>query len=270
MNKAIDITKPVQLDDGTPATFLEEVADPYNDGRLAGLFKVEGSFTTDYFSGAGSWNYYLDTGEWVGGGSSEKRLQNVPEVAPKIDWTKPIETVAGQPVELLPEKSDDGEYWRVRFGGSWGVRHYSEDGKHRYGGKPDIRNVAEVPAPVAPALDLTKPLQTRDGRSVVLITSEGRGKYPVLGYVGADTGPKSWTSEGKYQAHTGPHDEDLVNVEDKPAEIVVYACGYISRSNPTGVPAAINVFDGQALSSIHDFQVKLTIADGKVTAAELV
>ncbi|MGH6746419.1 hypothetical protein [Novosphingobium sp.] len=202
----VDITKPleaVHIATGKVVPMIFDRMSPVTSDRFYTKTAPDGAWSND------AWD--LD-----GQDACHYKAWTIRNVAPKIDWTKPLETVDGQRVELLPEKSDDGEYWRVRIGVSWGVRHYSEDGKHRFGDQPDIRNVAEVPAPAAPALDLTKPLQTRDGRSVVLITSEGRGKYPVLGYVGDDTGPTSGTSEGKYQAHTAQRDEDLVNVADKP------------------------------------------------------
>ncbi|MBF7012514.1 hypothetical protein QUC32_22975 [Novosphingobium resinovorum] len=238
MTKAIDIKKPVQLDDGTVATFIREVADPYptTSKRPTGLFKVEGSFTNEYDSGISEWNYYLDTGEWVGSYGTEKRLQNVPEVAPKIDWTKPIEYVDGTPAFVAIEQKYARQNDLVSVSprgvkeSAYSGNHYDDAGNHAYGNFMAIRNVAEA----APVLDFTKPLSTRDGRPVSLLTTEGRGSYSVLGYVGDNDSLYAWTAAGKYLSHTAaPLDSDLVNVEPiEEPDVVhasIYRCGTVNK-----------------------------------------
>ena len=67
-------------------------------------------------------------------------------------------------------------------------------------------------------LDLTKPVQTVDGRSVTIITTGGRGGYPVIGYLEDSDGPYTWSAEGIYDIGS-ESTQDLVNV---PEERVVY------------------------------------------------
>lgn len=45
-------------------------------------------------------------------------------------------------------------------------------------------------------LDFTKPLRTISGKEVKIITTEGRGKFPVLGYVGESEQVYLFTKEG--------------------------------------------------------------------------
>ena len=46
-------------------------------------------------------------------------------------------------------------------------------------------------------LDLTKPVQTRDGRPVTLLTTCGRGDYPIVGYIGDDMNISVWMDDGR-------------------------------------------------------------------------
>ncbi len=67
-------------------------------------------------------------------------------------------------------------------------------------------------------LDLTKPVQTRDGRKVrILCTDRNGSKHPVVGLI--DTYgdrklemPHTWTSDGKFNSVEVDHEADLVNV----------------------------------------------------------
>lgn len=80
----------------------------------------------------------------------------------------------------------------------------------------------EVVRPAAPAVDFTKPLQTRDGRSVTLVTTEGRGEYPVIGYIDGNDHVQVFTASGKYYSYGSESDSDLQNVPKKPVEVVKY------------------------------------------------
>lgn len=66
-------------------------------------------------------------------------------------------------------------------------------------------------------IDLTKPLQTRDGRPVRILSTDVKNSfYPIIGIVTGKDGeeyPDSWTSYGKNVVNTDYEDEDdLVNV----------------------------------------------------------
>jgi hypothetical protein len=67
-------------------------------------------------------------------------------------------------------------------------------------------------------LDLSKPVQLRDGRSVDVLTTVATRKYPVVGLVREATGVQeimSWSLDGWYLWKPGHH-YDLINVPPKP------------------------------------------------------
>ena len=65
-------------------------------------------------------------------------------------------------------------------------------------------------------LDLTKPMQTRDGRKVELLTDNLSGDYPLVGLVTEADGSRlliKVTREGRFSAFwTDDHPSDIINV----------------------------------------------------------
>ncbi len=79
---------------------------------------------------------------------------------------------------------------------------------------------AEKAKKVVNPIDFTKPLKTRGGRDVTLVTTTARDtRYPVLAYLGESTSLSMYTSEGKFYFDGSESDCDLMNV---PEEIVMY------------------------------------------------
>lgn len=64
-------------------------------------------------------------------------------------------------------------------------------------------------------IDWTKPVQTRDGRSVEIITTKGRENQPVLGYVADRTELWSWFSDGHFLSQRTYSLNDIVNVPER-------------------------------------------------------
>lgn len=62
-------------------------------------------------------------------------------------------------------------------------------------------------------INFNKPLQTRDGQPVTILSTSGRDQYPVVGYIGDDVALYSWTNEGKMYAD-GSNSYDLQNVPE--------------------------------------------------------
>jgi hypothetical protein len=63
-------------------------------------------------------------------------------------------------------------------------------------------------------IDFDKPVQTRDGRRVTILTVEARDKdYPILGYVGEDTDLACWSTEGNRSWGSGCF--SLINAPEK-------------------------------------------------------
>lgn len=44
----------------------------------------------------------------------------------------------------------------------------------------------------------TMTAQTRSGEPVEIITTEGRGNYPIVGYIGDEVETQAWRENGKY------------------------------------------------------------------------
>lgn len=63
-------------------------------------------------------------------------------------------------------------------------------------------------------LDLTKPLQTKEGKRVTLFQTDGRGKTPLGGYIGDGATRYYWTTSGEHSDFT----KSLENVPEKPLE----------------------------------------------------
>jgi hypothetical protein len=70
-------------------------------------------------------------------------------------------------------------------------------------------------------LDLSKPVETQDGRPVTLVLTDARGDFPLRGYIDDSEDMLSWTAEGKYYM-SRPDYRDLRNVPPKPLEKTVY------------------------------------------------
>ena len=66
-------------------------------------------------------------------------------------------------------------------------------------------------------VDFSKPIQTRDGRSVEIITMKGRNSFPVVGYVSESL--DSWTAEGYYRLDKEFDRLDIINI---PEPTIVY------------------------------------------------
>lgn len=84
-----------------------------------------------------------------------------------------------------------------------------------YGYPPDSFELVEPP------IDWSKPVQTRDGTLVSILSRKGRGIFPVIGYIGDATEVDTWTAEGKYR-RIASQPEDLMNVPEKPMQKEVW------------------------------------------------
>lgn len=81
-------------------------------------------------------------------------------------------------------------------------------------------------------IDLTKPLQTIKHKiSVDLITTNGRGNYPWVGYTKDSDLVKSWTAEGK---HICSRDSELDLENVPPVKHVRYVSFYPFKSVSNG------------------------------------
>ena len=63
-------------------------------------------------------------------------------------------------------------------------------------------------------LDITKKLQTRDGRNVLIKFTDGRSKtHPIVGYIEDETSFSFWTLAGIWAGHASP-ENDLINTPE--------------------------------------------------------
>lgn len=75
-------------------------------------------------------------------------------------------------------------------------------------------------------LDLSKPVQTRDGRPVrILCTDARRTKEPVIGLIQYLDGSEligTWTIDGVYNYHRhDPSDSDLINIPPMKKKVMI-------------------------------------------------
>jgi len=88
---------------------------------------------------------------------------------------------------------------------------------------------------MADKLDLTKPVQTRDGRPVRILANDMKADQPVVGVVTNNDGREfvaQWDVSGKFyqrSTHEGP--TDLINVPPKPVKY--YAHVYLVQGHPS-------------------------------------
>jgi hypothetical protein len=65
-------------------------------------------------------------------------------------------------------------------------------------------------------IDITKKYQTRDGRPVEILSTNGRRGWSVIGYIGDNPTVRTWTSEGRIDVTPWTrHDEDLIEIKEK-------------------------------------------------------
>jgi len=123
---------------------------------------------------------------------------------------------------------------------------------------------------VVDAVDFTRPVETRDGKPVTIVTTTGRGDYSVLAYIGNKTSPDIFTSEGKYYAAGAKSNFDLRNVEPKPVTDVVYANVYKNEDGTlragTSFPTPEKAEAGRCQT--HVGMVKITLVEGEYVSEE--
>lgn len=73
-------------------------------------------------------------------------------------------------------------------------------------------------------LDLSKPVQTRDGRKVRILCTDGHESWPIVGLIEGVTYPDVWRADGSYGA-INPH-ADIVNVPEpeRTGWVNIYEC----------------------------------------------
>lgn len=84
-------------------------------------------------------------------------------------------------------------------------------------------------------IDFSKPVQTKEGKEVRIYTTEGMGKYPVVGqvkYIDGDWLAVRWTLSGENQAMGGGY--SLINVPEKHVRYLncyhgLAACAYTDK-----------------------------------------
>jgi hypothetical protein len=177
-----------------------------------------------------------------------------------IDLTKQYRTRDGRPVTNLREAvKDDGftpTYTIVGYiNGESKLHCWLPNGKFITGDNNNNRDLVEVQAPKkAPVpLDLTKPIQTYGADPVEIITIEGRGQYPIVGYIADSKTPSCWTREGLKQ-HGASHPLDLMNVP--PARYVGYVNIYPNKVKFLVYPSRAEADQGAGTTRIACVRVE--------------
>jgi len=177
----INTQKPIELDDGTPVTFIGTDKDgdliiklpAGKDPFRSPLGEARKLYPQLSFDGAAGYNtyYYTPEGEFRGyeGNPDFYHLRSVPD-APVIDWSKPIELDDGTPARVIAGPDEDGDYevespkrrrdqpastatdtWYYNAGGRFVGCEYSP-------AYYTIRNSAEQPAGLKPGrIEVSRP-----------------------------------------------------------------------------------------------------------------
>lgn len=78
-------------------------------------------------------------------------------------------------------------------------------------------DLVNVPEPVPPAFDPTKPVQTRDGRKVRILCTDRRGRRPIVGLIEENDGAEclnTFNEDGRCGECSTPSN-DLVNIPER-------------------------------------------------------
>lgn len=108
--------------------------------------------------------------------------------------------------------------------------------------------------PSEPPLDLTKPVQTRDGRKVRLLCTDGPGEYPVIGIIECDhDGVCRWPLNGRVTMNVDMS-IDLVNTPAAPRTFERWFNVYASEDTPTVILTLprMNRKDADAMSLLSE------------------
>jgi hypothetical protein len=114
-----------------------------------------------------------------------------------------------------------------------------------------------------PKVDFSKPVQTRDGRKVEIMFTDGQhSHYPVGGYIEDETFIQTWTSDGyfRYDRHKSP--DDLVNVPEKPKTHKFYINAY--RDSNIGT-----LYYGAECRTYESAVLNATMSDGSLCSSYL-
>ena len=101
----------------------------------------------------------------------------------------------------------------------------------------------------APALDLTKPVQTRDGRKVRVLCTDGPGELPVVGFIEGNVTTTQWPVGGEYYGGA-LRDFDLINTPAIPRTFERWFNVYTNEDTPTVILSLprMNRKDADAMS----------------------
>jgi hypothetical protein len=117
------------------------------------------------------------------------------------------------------------------------------------------------------SLDLTKPVQTRDGYPVRIICTDATPDYPIVGVVGSESlHIRCWWGSGQSRRSSIEQDTDLINVP--PPEVASYTRVY-DHLGRVCIGALYDSDDGSR--DINQVALlKIIRVDGKITKVELV
>lgn len=119
-------------------------------------------------------------------------------------------------------------------------------------------------------IDFSKPVQTRDGRKVRVLCTDGPNRdRPIVGFVEGDTDPSTWTKEGLYSEHGSPSPRNLINAPERVERWVPMFCekghgamAALRDSREAAIDARVGLFPVLAL-------LRITYEDGKPVSVAL-
>ncbi len=138
----------------------------------------------------------------------------VETIAQTLDWEKPFRTINKQWFKKsFTHRTSYTQATIINKDGEVRSHSFTFEGKFL-----DIPNNGFDLENYEP-FDPTKPVQTADGMPVSLISQEGRGKYPLIGYIGDSDVLRLWDKYGNYDSRFPQL--NLVNVPERTLLCVV-------------------------------------------------
>lgn len=108
--------------------------------------------------------------------------------------------------------ASDRQLYRDSSGAKWGFAYIQDDSLL----SPPTPQRTPVSVPEPKPIDWTSPVRTKLTKwPVTLITVKGRGDYPIIGYVGDNTGLSYWDINGESPGYAGKDYDGLENVPQR-------------------------------------------------------
>lgn len=116
-------------------------------------------------------------------------------------------------------------------------------------------------------IDFNKPVQTRDGRKVRILCTDGQHPiFPIVGFIGDEADVYEWTRDGAYNDQSfRQEDVDIINVPERVERWLNIYPGNVGSINSSRKNADESVDSSARRIGV----IRITYEDGKPVAVAL-